>query len=180
VARARAISLGVWYRLISRHNDARALLTPSIKWAIQILSDNDLANDNAGLTDLQNALLTASDAKNVIIIAYALSRYADEYKQEIKVNDYFYSCDGPCQKVSQTMDGISLCSICFNTGFCKDCVEVLRTGAMPFQVYNTKHVKEFVYIPPRPQKVEAKQVLVEGQVLTYEEWLAQLKKEWKV
>jgi hypothetical protein len=59
-------------------------------------------------------------------------------------------------------------------------VEVLRTGAMPFRVCNAKHAKDFVYIPPRPQKVEANRVLVGGQVLTYEEWLAQLKKEWKV
>jgi hypothetical protein len=51
---------------------------------------------------------------------------------------------------------------------------------MPFQVCRATHAKDFVYIPPRPQQVEANRVLVEGQVLTYEEWLAQLKKEWKV
>lgn len=179
-ARARAISLGVWYRLIGRHDDARALLAPSVKRAIQILSDDDPENDEAGLTDLQNALLAAGDAKNVVAIAYALGQYADEYEEEIQDDEFVYTCDGPCRKVSRTMDGISLCSICFNTGFCKDCVEVLRTGAMPFQVCNAKHVKDFVYIPPRPQNVEANRVLLEGQVLTYEEWLAQLKKEWKV
>ncbi|PKX89084.1 uncharacterized protein P174DRAFT_471791 [Aspergillus novofumigatus IBT 16806] len=71
-ARAWAISLGVWYCLIGQHDDARALLTPSVKQAIQILSDDDPENDDAGLTDLQNALLAAGDAKNVITIAYAL------------------------------------------------------------------------------------------------------------
>ncbi|PKX90549.1 NACHT and TPR domain protein [Aspergillus novofumigatus IBT 16806] len=162
-ARARAISLGVWYRLIGRHDDARALLAPSVKRAIQILSDDDPENDDAGLTDLQNALLAAGDAKNVIAIAYALGRYADKYEQQIMAGDYVYTCDGPCRKLSRTMEGISLCSICFNTGFCKDCVEVLRTGPCHSEY-----------------KVEANRVLVEGQVLTYAEWLAQLKKEWKV
>ncbi|RHZ57984.1 NACHT and TPR domain protein [Aspergillus thermomutatus] len=179
-ARARAISLGVWYRLTGRHDEARALLAPSVKRAILILSDDDPENDSAGLTDLQNALLAAGDVKNVIAIAYALGGYADKDEQENEEDEYWYTCDGPCRKVSSTMDGISLCSICFNTGFCKDCSELLRTGAMPFQVCSANHVKDFVYIPPRPQKVEANRVLVEGQVLTYEEWLAQLKKEWKV
>lgn len=166
-ARARAFALGVWYRLIGRHDDARALIAPSVKRAIQVLSDDDPENDREGLTDLQNALLAAGDAKNVIAIAYALG-------------DVLFGCDGPCRKVSRTMGGISLCSICFDTGFCSHCVEVLRTGDFPFRVCNAKHVKDFVYIPPRPQEIEAGRVLVEGQVLTYEEWLAQLKKEWKL
>ncbi|GFF52773.1 vegetative incompatibility protein HET-E-1 [Aspergillus udagawae] len=180
-ARARAISLGLWYRLTGRHDEARALLAPSVKRAIQILSDDDPENDNAGLTDLQNALLAAGDVKNVIAIAYALGGYADKKAAENEESEYYgYTCDGPCRREFQTLDGISLCSICFDTGFCKDCSELLRSGAMPFQVCRATHAKDFVYIPPQPQKVEANRVLVEGQVLTYEEWLAQLKKEWKV
>ncbi|RLL95865.1 hypothetical protein CFD26_105362 [Aspergillus turcosus] len=182
-ARARAISLGLWYRLTGRHDESRALLAPSVKRAIQILSDDDPENDSAGLFDLQNALIAAGDVKNVIAIGYALAGYAGTIEQEDEEGEYGdhrYTCDGPCRKVFQTMEGISLCSICFDTGFCKDCSELLRTGAMPFQVCRATHAKDFVYIPPRPQKVETGRVLVEGQVLTYEEWLAQLKKEWKV
>ncbi|KAF7179313.1 hypothetical protein CNMCM7691_008246 [Aspergillus felis] len=182
-ARARAISLGLWYRLTGRHDEARALLAPSVKRAIQILSDDDPENDSAGLTDLQNALLAAGDVKNVIAISYVLGGFTGQRAAENEEGEHsecVYTCDGPCRREFPTFEDISLCSICFDTGFCKDCTELLRTGAMPFQVCRATHTKDFIYIPPQPQKVEANRILVEGRDLTYEEWLAQLKKEWKL
>jgi hypothetical protein len=37
------------------------LFAPSVKRAVQILADDDPANDNEGLNDLRNALLAAGD-----------------------------------------------------------------------------------------------------------------------
>jgi hypothetical protein len=150
---------------------------------VQILSDDDPANDNDGLSDLRNALLAAGDTKNVLAASYALGTYVDEgcprnwTREDVSGLSWYYICDGPCRKVSLVLDDFSLCPICFDTGFCGECTELLRRGTVPFGKCSPTHVKDFVYIPPRPQRVETNRVLVDGQTLTYEEWLALLKRE---
>ncbi|RYP54147.1 hypothetical protein DL769_010400 [Monosporascus sp. CRB-8-3] len=184
ISRARANALGLWYRLTGRHDEARMLFAPSVRRTVQILSDDDPDNDVEGLSDLLITLLAAGDTKNVIAISYALGYYPDDdcprnwTLEDLSAWPTFYCCDGSCRKVAPMLDGTSLCPICFNTGFCEDCTELLRTGAVSFKRCSPSHVKDFVYIPPRPQKVEANQILLDGQVLTYGEWVALLKKEW--
>ncbi|KAB8078648.1 hypothetical protein BDV29DRAFT_165951 [Aspergillus leporis] len=178
-ARARAIALGLWYRLTGRHDEARVLFAPSVKRAVQILSDDDPENDYSGLTDLQNALLAAGDTRNVISIAYVVGEYPDD-DTAVSRGNHGYCCDGPCRKEFDALDNLYLCPICFDTGFCEDCTKLLETEDMPFRKCSPSHVKDFVYIPPRPQKVEANHILVDGQCLSFEEWLAGLKREWNV
>ncbi|EAW12079.1 NACHT and TPR domain protein [Aspergillus clavatus NRRL 1] len=137
-SRARAIALGVWYRLVGRHDEARALFAPSIRRAVQILSDDDPENDSVGLTDLQNALLAAGDTKNVIAVSYAIGCYPDDdhtqewTREHIEDDSWYYTCDGPCRKLTLNLDGTSLCPICFDTGFCEDCTKLLRAGDTSF------------------------------------------------
>jgi tetratricopeptide (TPR) repeat protein len=73
-----ALILGLWYRLSGRQEEADACFRPSIKEAIQILSDDDPENDVEGLFELQNALLVAGDESNVLAIAYYLGVYEDD------------------------------------------------------------------------------------------------------
>jgi tetratricopeptide (TPR) repeat protein len=77
-ANAPALILGLWYRLSGRQEEADACFRPSIKEAIQILSDDDPENDIEGLFELQNALLVAGDESNVLAIAYYLGVYKDD------------------------------------------------------------------------------------------------------
>jgi tetratricopeptide (TPR) repeat protein len=116
-ASAPALILGAWYRMCGREEDAHAYLRPSIKQAIQILSDDDPENDAEGFIGLQNAFTMAGDDANTIAIAYHIGVYDDadtetsEYKgggetgegaEDKKVN---HTTDG------EDKDGFTLCEI---------------------------------------------------------------------
>ncbi|KAL2871688.1 NACHT and TPR domain protein [Aspergillus lucknowensis] len=176
LASARAISLGVYYRLSGRTAEANAQFKPSIKRGIQALSDDDPENDLYGLLDLINALIAAGDLKNVIPLAYALGKHSEENKDEPQT----WTCDGPCRRSTLILDELSLCPICFDTAFCQDCVKLLEEGTMAIQRCNPKHVKDFLYIPARAKDFPKGTMLVDGEVMEFEAWKNQLKREWEL
>ncbi|KKK20439.1 hypothetical protein ARAM_002899 [Aspergillus rambellii] len=182
ISSARAISLGLYYRLCGREAEARALFKPSVKRGIQILSDDDPENDVFGLLDLMNALAAAGDSKNVIAIAYALGQYTGGHEGEETPDEDSggITCDGPCRKTLPVMDNYYLCPICFDTGFCEDCMKLLRDQAMAINRCNSTHIKDFIYIPPRSKKVEGGAMLVDGEEMDFETWKNLLKVEWGV
>lgn len=172
---AAALSLGVYHRLKGQQTEARALLRPSIKHGIHILSDDDPENDLMGLLDLLGALLAASDTKNIVAVAYAMGAYEEEDPDELMT----WTCDGPCHRDRPNLDDISLCTVCFDT-FCQDCVKPLAEGTMAINRCNSNHVKSFVYVPPRPKKVGKGSMLVDGEEMDFEAWKNLLRKEWGV
>ncbi|KAL4933037.1 ATP-binding protein [Aspergillus undulatus] len=172
----RAISLGVYYRLNGQEAEAQAQFRPSIKRGIEILSDDDPSNDLYGLVDLFNALIAAGDSKNVIAIAYALGTVTEGTDEE----GFAWNCAGPCRKASPVLDGFSTCPICFSTAFCGDCIELLEEGTMGIKRCNAKHLKDFVYIPSPPQEIPKGSMLLDGEVIGFEDWKSQLRSEWKI
>ncbi|KAL2832224.1 NACHT and TPR domain protein [Aspergillus pseudoustus] len=179
ISSARAISLGVYYRLSGQTEKAQAQFRPSIKRGIQILSDDDPENDLYGLLDLMGALIAAGDSKNLTVIAYTLAKHREEDPEdEVWVVDW--TCDGPCRRSVPNLEGMSMCPICFDTAFCSDCTKLLEEGAMAIKKCSAKHVKEFVYIPERTMEFEKGTIPVEGEVMQFNAWRDQLKKEWRV
>ncbi|RAL05354.1 NACHT and TPR domain protein [Aspergillus ibericus CBS 121593] len=172
---AAALSLAVYHRLKGQQTEARALVRPSIKHGIHILSDDDPENDLVGLLDLLTALLAANDTKNIIAVAYAMGSYEGEEPDELEM----WSCDGPCHRDWPNGDGFSLCTICFDT-FCQDCVTMVADGTMAINRCNSNHAKSFVYVPPRPKKVGKGSMLVDGEEMDFEAWKNLLRKEWGV
>ena len=227
-----ALILGLWYRLGGRQEEADACFRPSIKEAIQILSDDDPENDIEGLIELQNALLVAGDDSNVLAIGYYVGVYEDDkpgtvnaqeedkgkdrnsqtegaglddangastnkendkdqskdedddsdsgYYFGVRYEDIRMTCSGPCRRDSAVQDEFYNCRYCLERVFCVDCVKILEEGKLPIHVCNPKHVKDFFFIPPRPQKVEKGKMLVDGKIVDFEEWRDNLKKQWKV
>ncbi|PGH12593.1 hypothetical protein AJ80_06651 [Polytolypa hystricis UAMH7299] len=170
----RALSLGIYYRLNGQEEEARALFRPSIKQGIQLLSDDDLENDSFGLFNLMNALLAAGDARNVIAGFYvAIGSWPGSISESV-------TCDGPCRRTIDDPDNFALCPICYDTGFCPDCVKMLAEGTMAFRKCSAKHVKDFIYIPPQPEQVDTGTTLVDGEKMDFREWMNQLRKEWDV
>ncbi|KAL3490747.1 NACHT and TPR domain protein [Aspergillus germanicus] len=176
IVSARAICLGVYYRLSGQTEKAQAQFRPSVKRGIQILSDDDPSNDIDGLWDLMPALIAAGDSKNVTALAHAISNF----KKEDPEDNTAWTCDGPCRRALTKIDGMSLCPICQDTGFCADCLKLLEGRMMGIQKCNQKHVKEFLYVPERAQEFDKGKMLVEGEVMEFDAWRDQLKKEWRV
>ncbi|KAL4944136.1 hypothetical protein BDV06DRAFT_220605 [Aspergillus oleicola] len=172
-----AISLGVYYRLNGQEDEARAQFRPSVKRGIDILSDDDPENDIYGLLGLIGALISTGDVKNVHSIAYALAKLSAEGDPEYPLT---WSCDGLCRKESLAMDEISLCPICYDTAFCQDCVKLLETETMGIKRCSPRHVKEFVYIPPQPREFAGGEMLYDGEIMQFEDWKAQLRRDWKI
>jgi tetratricopeptide (TPR) repeat protein len=171
------IALGVYYRLNGQEANSRALFRPFVQRAIQILSDDDPYNDFSGYNSLFYTLAAAGDIKNVIAICYKEGDYRAE--GAISGNGGFgFICDGPCRRSFRNYDKLSLCSICYDTGFCEDCVKLLEEGKMVIKTCDSKHVKDFIYIPPRPKEIDEGQMLVNGEAIDFEAWKDQLRKEW--
>lgn len=185
ISRAQSIELGLYHRLSGRQDKSEALFKPSVKRAVEILSDDDPENDRDGLIGLYRALIAAGDFPNVLAIAYALGNYHDEdddnsEEWEPVFNDSICSCDGPYRVSRSSLDRFSLCPICFDTGFCEACVKLLQEGNLGIKRCSAKHVKDFIYIPRRPQKLGKDQMLVDGTVMGFSDWLGALREKWKV
>ncbi|KAF7623645.1 NACHT and TPR domain protein [Aspergillus flavus] len=189
VSSMRAICLGIYYRLSGREAEARALFKPSIKRGIAILSDDDPENDMLGFLDLLNALVAAGDVKNVTAAAYheVFGKYnvddpegATDNESPGDEDSNWLTCDGPCRKELPTLDDSYQCPICLDTAFCPSCVRLLEDGTMGIRKCNPKHVKDFIYVPPRPKNVASGKMLVDGQEIDFEVWKQGLKKEWGI
>ncbi|KAH8695196.1 NACHT and TPR domain protein [Talaromyces proteolyticus] len=175
IACARSLALGVYYRLSGREAEAKTLFMPSIKRGIHILSDDDPENDIDGLYDLMNALMAAGDIKNTVAIAYRIGFYGNA---EDAPEEKAFTCDGPCRAQVTTLDNYYLCPVCFDTGFCHDCTKMLERDAMPLKRCNTKHVKDFIYIPSRMKDLKEGTMLVDGEEMDFEAWKDQVRKDW--
>ncbi|OGM43950.1 NACHT and TPR domain protein [Aspergillus bombycis] len=189
VSSMRAICLGIYYRLCGRDTEARALFKPSIQRGLAILSDDDPENDVLGFLDLLNALVAAGDVKNVTAVAYheVLGKYnvddphgALDHDSAGDEDANWLTCDGPCRKELPSLDDYYQCPICLDTGFCPPCVNLLAEGAMGIKICNPKHVKDFIYVPPRPRNVPAGKMLVDGEEVDFEMWKQQLKQQWGI
>ncbi|KAJ5639649.1 NACHT and TPR domain protein [Penicillium longicatenatum] len=116
-------------------------------------------------------------------MAYHVGHYEvyDEGKWwQLGEEDLVVTCDGPCCISKPMNDSFSFCPICYDFGFCENCVKLLRAGELGMDVCSAKHVEHLIYVPPLPQNLELKksQMFADGKVMEIGQWLTNLKKEW--
>ncbi|KAL4994212.1 hypothetical protein BDV10DRAFT_189216 [Aspergillus recurvatus] len=172
-----ALSLTIYYRLDGRKLKARLLLRPLVKRAIERLSGNgptDFLLAHAGLFEV---LLAAGDVNRAISIAQAIGQLSDCRTEDGKVPFICY-CDGQCDQSLPTLEGLWFCPICWDTGFCLECCKLLEMGAVEIKKCGPKHVRDFIYIRRRPKQFKRGEILVDGEIIAFEEWKRQLQTQW--
>lgn len=189
-AEVPAIILGVWYRLTGMQEDANACFRPWIVETIQLLSDDDPDSNKDGLYKLFIVLVAASDDKNSIAILHLQGSYGDHERTESAVDGEDdstsednngrsqFSCDGLCCRSLPKFDSFYVCRYCFETLFCEDCMQLLKSGAMPINVCSQRH--EWLFVPPLRQKVERGKLLIDGTLVDFKDFLNDLKRQWQV
>ncbi|KAJ5093886.1 hypothetical protein N7456_009747 [Penicillium angulare] len=182
---AQFFAPGVYYRLAGEYTKFQAYFKPVIKRAVEILSDDDPGNDREGLVALLGAMIAAGDSGRVIALSYSLGHYDVHVEGkwwQFEQTNVIVNCDGPCCVSKPVYDDFSFCPICYDYGFCENCVELLREGKLGIDMCSPRHVDHFVYVPRRPQDLELKksQMFKDGDVVDFSEWLADLKKQWNL
>lgn len=203
-----ALVLGLWYRLNGMNEDAKSCFRPSIKEALQILSDDDPDNDLQGFYQLVFALLAAGDDENVIAIAHFCGAYEEEPDPgdsnetpnnetdegavdtgesnnantgtTISIAPGSIKCDGSCNRIFYQYDNFSVCRYCYNVGFCENCLSLVKSGTLPLNLCSKEH--EWLVIPPKPRGMPSggSKILVGGVPTNLEDWKNGLRKKWQV
>ncbi|KAH0543160.1 hypothetical protein FGG08_002505 [Glutinoglossum americanum] len=196
-----SIILGLWYRLNDQTEDARACFRAHVKEAIQILSDGDPGNDFDGYLKLGLVFIAAGDDKNAVAMFQALGGWDKIQPEQQEPNDTnknkeeeasdpvdddsnegdirgHCGCDGPCHRMFPNFHNMALCRYCYDVGFCEMCLKRLKEDDMPLKVCSPKH--DWLVIPPPEKEIEAGKLLVDGELVNFDNWKESLKQQWQV
>ncbi|KAE8440341.1 hypothetical protein EG329_008560 [Mollisiaceae sp. DMI_Dod_QoI] len=200
-----AALLGRWYADQGEMEQARAKIHPFVKESIRNLTDRDDSNDYEAYCSLGRALICFGDRKNAAI-AWAFTkplRSAQELRKEgLQSNadwdmtsapavqadpvisapfSFTGRCDGGCDRREATFKSFGLCEICVDVAFCDECYQKLMDGTATFRICNPKHPLFEIY-PPRglvTKGAEGYKVhLDEEKVVSADEWLGMISREW--
>lgn len=219
-------------RVTGQLDRSKDTLRPDVADAINILSDDDIYNDEQGIWLLMEALAKYGDCEGVFTALSLLDRTVLRSRIEAEANDeddnvsaasqdkvdeasrsLNLTCEY-CEESCNTSDtdentakDIWLCRYCPNLSFCSQCRELLLTGKMERFLCNPEH--EFLHLK-HPEyelyEIEGDNVRIEwhwetievdgsaeregqrikkevrtgGRMVTLQEWLDILKKEWKI
>ncbi|KAK2736232.1 hypothetical protein FQN57_000830 [Myotisia sp. PD_48] len=197
-ASASATILGAWYILKGMKEEANVFFKPSIKAALEILSDDDPENDMEGYFGLVSVLIVTRDDRNAIALLHALGAYEnktsantdeesgsdggedDSDASDSKYDDDYFACacDGSCNRVFKTYDSTYLCRYCFDLLFCEPCMKLLKANQMPLNLCSPHH--DWLFVPPNPQGVHKGKIFIDGAFIDLEQWKKNIKLEWKV
>lgn len=130
----------------------QAIIRPTMLLGIDMLSDDDPGNDREAYDHLQQSFHAAGDVDNLIAVSIA-HVLGSVYPEAVKPGDMkqTYQCDGPCTTNNirhKYRDGtprtesyrkLAYCLTCFDTGFCEECLEMIKSGNMPYNKCNQDH-----------------------------------------
>ena len=109
-------------------------------------------------------------------------REGDENRDNDDTDDKppLFTCDGICYREYSNFDNGYLCRYCFDFGFCKDCMKLLKDDKMHLDICSPQH--EWLHIPPRPPMIrnDKSQIVIDGRLVDLEEWKNSLRQEWKI
>ena len=145
-----------------------------------------LASDSKKATDDGAALASKTNESSVAAEADAAPKEptpgdVDEAKGESGEDDDdeeadpIWSCDGPCVRTFTDFDD----AICCRMGcalFCKKCYALFLQDRIPFRVCSRAH--EHLEVPPLQTRFKEGELVVEGKVMTLDEWKKGIKKSW--
>jgi hypothetical protein len=88
-------------------------------------------------------------------------------------------CEGQCRRGVEEWKAIHVCETCLSTGFCEECIDLVKENKLPFRVCSPEHTFYQGYpVPEGLGKREDGMVLVGGKVLELDAWLKDLRTEW--
>lgn len=86
-------------------------------------------------------------------------------------------CAGKCGRKTKTWATYYRCEYCYDTGFCDECVKLVKASKLPFRVCESSH--PFLQVYPIDLDMAREGASVDnGLVVPRVEWLDMLRKEW--
>jgi tetratricopeptide (TPR) repeat protein len=184
-------TLAVYLRLHgqAQESDWKALLRHEIVADLEELAQ--LENDHAThpvFASLGKVLLLAGDVRNAaaaiaIRMTWGAPSAPTDNGKQIKTRDLAYVCDGLCSTDHFTYNNayreLYWCTECYDTCFCEACIELVRSGKLPFRKCGKDH--EFVRMFPVSEEVECLLGVVDEEtleVVVNRDWIASLLEAW--
>lgn len=176
------LHLAGWYHAQGDIKHARSLAREDVIRGLDILSDDDPANDFDGFYILAAALRSVQDDRNHLAARHALRQYAEDgsaIPSGNKSNKFIPTdafCSGLCVEQHKQWDDMMLCRCCPDVNLCQNCFTLFQRGELFLNVCHTDH--EFLRVPTVNQSFIRGEVIVEGKVISLDEWVTELRKEW--
>jgi len=178
---------------------AKKALSPYIRNALDILTDEDPENDNMGYKDLASSF-TRIDAPNAIA-AWSLMGHSvadqidgktaldtngedksDNESEDKKSKKIFYNCDGGCGHKWYCGSEMYVCRDCLDIQFHPPCYEKFRKGEISSEPCDPSH--EFIYVPKcnthMHDGTQTDTVKVNDEVMKIKDWLDLIAREYGV
>lgn len=181
------------YALQGDHQKTKDLLRSSIKVQMDLLSDDDVANDWQGYNGLAVYLMFAGQDDDALaawsLITPNKKEASEETSEESEdstevilegsLGDY---CDGGCDTRWTYANDFYLCKVCHYISFDQACLDKLGDGAPTEHICNTSH--ERLHIPPYNAeellRIGEGNVKVGDEIMTVDEWLKKIRSDWGI
>lgn len=179
------LHLATWYYNQGERAKARQLARDDVLWSLDILTDDDPANDFDGFYVLANALRAVQDDNNHLAARHAMRQYdeddsaistADKKQKATNNTDAF--CSGLCLQEHKQWDNMSLCRSCPDLNLCSNCFSLFKSNDLFLKICDPEH--EFLRVPRMKHSfTRGNQVVVNDRVVGLDDWVAGLRKEWQ-
>jgi hypothetical protein len=194
-----SLAMGIWHRVQGQTEQAKTWLRKPVLEGIKKLSGNirgyfELAEALLRFGDKQNAAIAFSAAGATIDILRDVQQPLDQENasepnpakshphpgnpKRSRPYNLQYDCAGECGRRPRTWTAYFLCECCYETGFCDQCVKLVRGSQLGFLICYSSHTMLQIY----PVDMELAQMgasVVDGErVRPREEWLEVLRQEW--
>lgn len=194
-----SLAMGIWHRVQTQPEQAKACLRKLVLEYIEKISGNrnwysELAEALLGFGDKENAVVAFSAAGVAPAALEGVQQppdqvntsepnlrsgdaHADISKQNLPYN-LPYRCAGKCNRKSRTWTAYFLCEYCYQTGFCEQCMKLVKGSQLGFLVCDSSHPLLQIYPLDKELAQVGASVGEDGQVKPREEWLELLRQEW--
>lgn len=182
--------LARYHRLQGNHDKVTSILRPSIKITLDLLSDDDPLNDWEAYQGLAVLLMFAGDETNSLAawslitpnnVTEAGIGLGNTEKNDHKLEGPMFAyCDGECGTKWTFADNFYVCKTCDDIQFDQKCLHSMRAGTLKRKVCNPEHDMLHVpaYDPSERKRIGQGNVKVEGDIVSADEWLRRLRRDW--
>jgi tetratricopeptide (TPR) repeat protein len=132
---------------------------------------------NAAEATLTQPSTEPSDPTSAAGAARANPAGSDVAEQEDPASYLPYGCAGECSRKTKTWTAYYRCEYCYDTGFCDECVELVKASKLPFRVCDSSHPFLQVY-PIDLDMADVGASVDNGLIVPRAEWLDMLRREW--
>ena len=160
----------------------------SVLTQLDMLDDDIPSNDQDAIARLGIILLLAGDIDNaaaaLAVASRSLEIVALEPSRSFELNrmdnlKIKWTCDGECRTPKSQFKELHFCEECYDTGFCENCIVLVKEGRLPFRRCSAAHSFVRMYpAPPEARDVAARFVGPEMRLEVQKDWLASMRRKW--